>query len=188
MGYLAMNLLHHVLVLAATVLAVFCQAAMPGFFHWFGAQINLLPALMVFAGLQSGVLTVSLAAWLGGLCFDALSANPLGISVLPLFLVGLAVEWRRELILRDQLFAQIVLGTLASALVPALTVLMLLSAGKAPLLGWGSCWQLLVMTATGGIATPLVFVTFNWLDRMLGYQPVSETSFRPDREIRRGRN
>ena len=29
---------------------------------------------------------------------------------------------------------------------------------------------------------------FAWCDRTLGYQPRSENSFRPDREIQRGRN
>lgn len=188
MGDDSVSLLHHILILAAAIVAVFCQAAMPGLFHWFGAQVSLLPALMVYAGLQSGVVTLTLAAWLGGLCFDSLSANPLGISFLPLFLVGFAIDSRRELILRDQVFAQVVLGLLASAIVPTLTVLMLLSTGKSPLLGWGSLWQLSVMTIAGGIATPLLFAMFNWLNRALGYQPVSESSFRPDREIRRGRH
>jgi len=67
------------------------------------------------------------------ICFDSLSANPLGISVLPLSR-RFAIDSRRELILRDQVFAQVVLGLLASAIVPTLTVLMLLSTGKSPLL------------------------------------------------------
>jgi hypothetical protein len=65
--------------------------------------------------------------------------------------------------------------------------LLLLTAGKQPLLGWGSLWQWLVMTAGGAAATPLVFALFHWCDRALGYQPRTETSFRSDREIRRGR-
>ena len=50
--------------------------------------------------------------------FDSLSANPLGVSVLPLFLVGFLIYRQRELILRDQPFAQFVLGLGASAAVP----------------------------------------------------------------------
>ncbi len=38
----------------------------------------------------------------GGLWFDSLSANPLGVSVLPLFAVGLCVHLAREFVLRDQ--------------------------------------------------------------------------------------
>jgi hypothetical protein len=41
---------------------------------------------------------------------------------LPLFAVGMAIFLRRELILRDQPFAQFVLGFAASAVTPALTV------------------------------------------------------------------
>jgi hypothetical protein len=94
---------------------------------------------------------------------------------------------RRDLILREVSFAQLVLGTVASAVVPALSVLLLLSGGKQPLIGWGSIWQWIVMTAGGAAATPLVFALFNWCNHALGYQPRTETSFRPDREIRRGR-
>jgi rod shape-determining protein MreD len=129
-----------------------------------------------------------LLAIFGGLWFDALSANPLGITILPLFVVGFVIFLQRELILRELSFAQIVLGTVASAALPALTVLLLLTAGKQPLLGWGSLWQWLVMTVGGAVATPIVFALFEWCNHALGYQPRTETSFRPDREIRRGRN
>jgi cell shape-determining protein MreD len=128
-----------------------------------------------------------LLAVLGGLWFDALSANPLGVSILPLYAVGFVICLRRDLILREVSFAQLVLGTVASAVVPALSVLLLLSGGKQPLIGWGSIWQWIVMTAGGAAATPLVFALFNWCNHALGYQPRTETSFRPDREIRRGR-
>ena len=94
---------------------------------------------------------------------------------------------RRDLILRELSFAQLVLGTLASAIVPVLSILLLLTAGKQPLLGWGSLWQWIVMTAGGAAATPFVFALFNWCNRSLGYQPRIEPGFRPDREIRRGR-
>jgi hypothetical protein len=132
--------------------------------------------------------TVALLAVCGGLFFDSLSANPLGVSILPLFAVGLAVCWRRELILRDQPYAQFVLGLGASATAPLLTVLLLLTAGYSPLLGWGSLWQWLVMSLGGAIATPVFFALFGWSERVLGNRPTSETSFRSDREIRRGKS
>jgi len=147
----------------------------------------LLPVLMVYAALNADMATVSLLAVLGGLWFDALSANPMGTSILPLFAVGFVIYLRRDLILRELSFAQLVLGTTASAIVPGLSVLLLLTAGKQPLLGWGSLWQWLVMTAGGAVATPFVFALFNWCDRSLGYQPRVEPGFRLDREIRRGR-
>ena len=88
--------------------------------------------------------------------------------------------------MRELPFAQFILGAIASAVVPALSVLLLLTGGQQPLLGWGSLWQWLVMTAGGAAATPVLF-SFGWCHHALGYQPRAETSFRPDREIRRGR-
>jgi hypothetical protein len=120
--------------------------------------------------------------------YDSLSANPLGITILPLFAVGFPICLRRDLILRDLQFAQIVLGAVASALVPALTLLLLLSIHQQPLLGWGSLWQWGIMIAAGAIATPMMFMVLSWFNHALGYKPRTETSFRADREIRRGRN
>ena len=181
-----MNPFRTILILAGAFLAVFVEATFPLARQWLGAQVDVLPVLMVYAALYADLAAVSLLALLGGLWFDALSANPFGASILPLFVVGFVIYLRRDLILRDLSFAQLVLGTLASALVPALSLLLLLTAGKQPLLGWGTLWQWLVMTAGGAAATPLVFALFSWCDRTLGYQPRTETSFRSDREIRRG--
>ncbi len=182
-----MNILQTILILAAAFLAVFAEAVFPLLRYWLGAQVDLLPVLMVYAALNADLATVSLLAVLGGLWFDTLSANPLGITILPLSVVGFLIYLRRDLILREMSFAQLVLGTVASAVVPALSVLLLLSGGKTPLLGWGSLWQWIVMTAGGAAATPLMFALFDRCHHALGYQPRTETSFRPDREIRRGR-
>ncbi len=181
----SMNLLQTILILAVAFLAVFGEATLAGLRQWLSAQVDLLPALMVYAALNADVVTVSLLAVFGGLWFDALSANPPGVSVLPLFAVGFVIWLQRELILRELPFAQLVLGAIASAIAPVLSVLVLLTIGQQPLLGWGSIWQWLVMTAGGAVATPVIFVLFDWCHDALGYQPRTETSFRPDREIRR---
>jgi len=182
-----MNWLSTLFVLLAAFLAVFWAAA----FHWvrdlLGVQIDLLPPLMVYAALQGRLLTVSLLACCGGLWFDSLSANPLGISILPLFAAGFIIQLWRDLILRDQHFAQMVLGLAAGAAVPAFELLLLLTTGKPPRLGLGTLWQLLVMTIGSGLATPVVFFLLDWAQKTLVHSPVVETSFRPDREIRRGR-
>lgn len=182
-----MNLLQTILIFAFAYLAVFGEAAFPGLRQLLGAQVDLLPALMVYAALNVGLATVGLLAVVAGLGFDTLSANPLGITILPLFAVGFVIFAQREFILHQAAFAQIVLGAVASAVVPALTVLLLLTAGQDPLLGWGSLWQWLVMTLGGAVATPIIFALFAWCQHALGYQPRTETSFRPDREIHRGR-
>jgi cell shape-determining protein MreD len=142
---------------------------------------------MVYAALHASLLNLGLFAVLGGLFFDSLSVNPLGITILPLFLVGLVIFLQRELILRDLAFAQSLLGAAASAVVPLLATLLLLSGGKVLLLGWGSLWQWLVMILGGAVATPVIFALFDWFNHAFDYQLRSETSFRPDREIRRNR-
>jgi len=182
-----MNWLDTILVLFAAFLVVFWEAAFQGVRHLLGAQIDLLPALMVYASLCAGLNTAMLLALCGGLWFDSLSANPLGISVLPLLAIGVAIYASRELILRSQTFAQLVIGLAASIAVPLITLLLLLSTGHQPLLGWGTLWQVLVMGFGGALATPVFFELFGWLHRKLGRVQVSEVSFRPDREIRRGK-
>lgn len=176
-----------ILLLLAALLAVFWQAASPWPARWLQARVDLLPALMVYAALTTGWPVMALVALVGGLGFDALSANPLGASVLPLLAVGAAIHARREVILRDQPFAQFVLGCVAGALTPLLAVGLLLTMGCAPLVGWASLWQWGVMTLAAGAATPVTFFVFDWCERAFVGRRVSETSFRPDREIRRGR-
>jgi cell shape-determining protein MreD len=183
-----MNFLQPILILAVAFLGVFGEAAFPGLRRLLGTQVDLLPALIVYAALNAGLTTLTLLAILGGLWFDALSANPLGVTMPPLFAVGFMIYLKRDLILRDATFAQTVLGAVASAVVPALMVLLLLTGGQQPMLGWGSLWQWLVMIAGGAVATPVIFALFGWFNHTLGYQPHIETSFRPDREILRGRH
>jgi len=183
-----MSTLNSILILLVAFLAVFCESAFNGFRNLFGAQIDLLPALTVYAALSAGLPTVTLTAVLGGLFFDSLSANPLGITVVPLFIVGFLINMQRDLILRDQLFAQTVLGLSASAFVPAVTLLLLLTGGHAPRLSWVSVWQWIVMTVGGAAATPVLFWLFGWFDHMFTFRSATEMSFRPDREIRRNRH
>jgi hypothetical protein len=182
-----MSLFQPILILSFAFLAVFGEATLSGPRDWLGAQIDLLPALMIYAALNADIVTVSLLAVLGGLWFDSFSANPLGVTILPLFAVGFPIYLRRDLILRQLPFAQLVLGAAASAIVPAVTVLLLLNGGKQPLIGWGSLWQWAVMTAGGAAATPIIFALFGWCGTALGYQQQTEMGFRPDREIRHGK-
>ena len=183
-----MNPLNSILILVAAFLAVFAEAAFNGIRHLLGAQIDLLPALVVCASLRAGLVTMTSVALLGGLFFDALSENPLGISVLPLFLTGWVICWKSDLILRDQIYAQFVMGFFASAVVPLMTLLLLLSGGRTPLLGWGSLWQWMVLAGGGAVATPALFRVFDRFEHSLNYRRAHESSFRLDREIRRGRN
>jgi len=182
-----MNWFHTIIILGVAFVTVFLQATVNVTRHLLGAQVDLLPSLVVYASLSRGLVTMGCVAVCGGLWFDSLSANPLGISVLPLFLVGLLIQRSRDLILREQPFAQFVLGASASALVPLLTLLLLINTNVQPFIGWFSLWQWLVMTAAGGALTPVWFSFFGRLGQALTYRPLGEPSFRTDREMKRGK-
>ena len=182
-----MNWLNLTVILVAGWLIAFGQSVFSGLGQLLGAQIDLLPALMVYASLTCGLPGVLFLACIGGLGFDVLSANPLGVSCASLFVIGFVIHWRRELILRDERYAQHVLGAMASAAAPLLTLFILLCAGETPLLGWATLWQFIVMAAAGALAAPLFFRLFALFDRLLNHPVLPETSFRTDRELKRGR-
>jgi rod shape-determining protein MreD len=182
-----MNGLNTVLVLATAYLGVFLQSTVTGFRNLVGAQPDILPSLVVYASLTSGLGLGTLTAVCGGLWIDSLSFNPPGISILPLFLISLVIERYRGLILRDQTYAQFITGLGASAAAPLLTVLLLLNLSSNPLIGWGSLWQWVVMTLVGGALTPGWFVFFGALLRRLSYQTLPDPTARSNREIKRGR-
>jgi len=179
--------LNTIFILAGAFLAVFMEASFGTFRRLLSVQVDLLPGLMVYASLSAGLTTVVLVAVLGGLWFDSLSANPLGVSILPLFLIGFAVRRFSHLILRNEAYAQLILGCAASGFAPLLTLVMIFSCGAEPLVGFGFIWQWFVMTLVGGLLVPLYFKLFDKVYRTLGYERIAGTSFRDDREIKRGK-
>jgi len=178
---------HTILILVAAYFAVFFETWFNGFRYLLGTQIDFLPGLMVYAGLNNSIFSIALTALWGGLWFDSLSANPLGVSVLPLLLIGLLIHQGREVLAREHPIAQFALGAAASALQPLATLFILLNIGALPIIGWKSIWQWLVMTIGGGLMTPVWFAFFTRIHGAFDYQPASESSFRPDRQIKRGR-
>lgn len=181
-----MTPLNTLAVLIVAFVAVFLETHHRGLRNLIGAQIDLLPALIVSTSLKAGLGTVGLVAVTGGLWFDSLSANPLGVSILPLFLVGAAIHHSRDLILREQRRAQLLLGFAASAAAPLLTVLVLLTLGREPLLDGWSLWRWLVMAVGGALVTPVFVTVFDMIQGAFSYQPQMTTTFRADREIKHG--
>jgi cell shape-determining protein MreD len=183
-----MNRLASIFFYGLAYLVVFCEAASTLPRHLLGAQINFLPGLIVYAALTFDVVGLVFASLVLGLMFDSLSANSLGVTSFAFLVTGFAVFWRRELILRDQLFAQLTLGAMASLAVPSLSIILLFGVRQSPMIGWSTLWQLGIMTAGGALATPAWFKLFAALDRALRYKEVAEVTFRNDRQIARGRH
>lgn len=171
----------------AAYVVVYLQATFDGVRSLLGTQVDLLPSLIVYASLSCTLTQVALVAFLGGLMFDSLSANPLGVSMLPLFVIGFIIQQYRGLILRDQRYAQFMLGLGASAGAPLITLLVLVNTDAPPLIGWFSLWQLAVMAVAGAVVTPLWFMLFDRALGALSYRPWETEAFRRDREIKRGR-
>jgi rod shape-determining protein MreD len=182
-----MNWPRVILLLLLALLGVFAQSTLEFPRRWLGAQPSFLPAVVVCAALDGDVALVALVAVTGGVALDALSANPLGVSVLPLFAIGFALHGWRDLLLREVTYAQAVLGALAAVGVTVAKLLLLLTLGEHPLVGWGSLWQLVVIAAGGALLTPLVCRAVGKLAGFFAYRPEPASSFRPDREIKRGR-
>lgn len=182
-----MNYFSFSLILFVAFIAVFAEASFETIRYILRAQVDVLPALMVYTSLTKGSVAVALLAVLGGLWFDSLSANPLGATVLPLFLVGFITYQCRGLLLRENTYAQFIIGTAASAGAPILTLLIISALGDRPLIGWGSLWQWIVMALGGGVVTPISFWLFDRIDATLNYQSLAEPRFRPDHEMKRGR-
>jgi cell shape-determining protein MreD len=182
-----MNWMQSSLLFGFALVAVFGEATIDWPRRWLGVSFDLLPGLLVYAGLSSGAVMVGLLAVLAGLWFDSLSANPLGISVLPLGIIGLLAQQYRDLVMRGDAGVQMALGFLASLLFPGLTLLLLVSLGQEPIVGWTTLGQVFVLGLGGALATPALFLLLDRLNRAFSYPTISEPSFRHDREIKRGR-
>jgi rod shape-determining protein MreD len=155
--------------------------------RWLGTPISWLPSLIVCVALRSDVWTLGIVATVGGLLADSLSANPLGVSVLPLFWIGLVIQRWREMLLGYSAYAQAVLGGLAAFASTLATVILLFTLGERPLIGWDSIWPLLAVSACGAVLTPPVFLVLDRTERLFTYRVVEMPAFRSDREIKRGR-
>lgn len=175
------------LVLAA-YLCVFAQGRVDWFRNLVGAQVDFLPGLVVVAAMLFGVPSALAVSLVGGILFDSISSNPLGSSTFALAVVAAVVHYNKDLLLRDQMYPQFILGTGASAAAPVICYFVVAGRGGQPLLALPSLWVWFVMAVAGGLMTPVWFRIFRWWERVFHFQEVPESSFRADREIERGRN
>jgi hypothetical protein len=166
-----MNWFHRISILLAALIGVFLEATVTLPRDLLGAQVNPLPALVVYAALHSNLATLTLLIICGSLWQSSLSADPLGIAILPLFLVGAFIEFNRKQFARRERFVRFTLGTAASASVPLLTLFLLLTIGHEPTLNWFSLWQWLVMAVGGGLLTLLAFFVLDWFKEVLTHNP-----------------
>ncbi|MBN8249292.1 MAG: hypothetical protein J0L84_17835 [Verrucomicrobia bacterium] len=169
-------------------LAAYGQTQFRPVVGWLDTPVAVLPALMVYASLTHPLTTMAALAVFAGLSLDALSAGPLGISILPLFVIGFVLHLRQHLILRDQTYAQSWLGFAAGVAAPLGTWMLLGLGSQTYIAGPFLIVQILLLGLLNGAVCPAVFRTFDAIRNVFDYQPLTETSFRTDREIVRGRH
>lgn len=203
-----MNWVHPTAVLLAPLLVAFAQCRFDGLRNVLAAQPDLLPALVVYAALSGGLSLTTGTAVVAGIATDALSSGPFGASVVPLVFLGVVLHRRRDLLLRESVWAQALLGGGATLAVAILSTTLLYALwplvstglpsmpyfpeqqpGLSAVPGFGvhTLWKWAVVTAAATAATPAIFRLFRWIEGAFQYRRVPESVYRANREIKRGR-
>ncbi len=182
-----MNRLPVVILFLVLWIAVFAQTQFPMFHRWFATPLSLLPCLLVYAALTHGLVLTTVYSTVAALWLDSLSSSRFGVSVLPMFFYAFVVQTRSHLLLRDQRFAQCWLGAAGGGLIPLGTAGILALGQREPSITHGTAGQLLILALFNALVCPLVFGLFDQLNHAFNYQPLESQSYRPDRQIVRGR-
>ncbi len=161
--------------------------------HWsvmegmWRAQINLLPVFAAYAALHGGLAPIIGVALIAGCWLDVLSANPLGTSLISLFLMALILHRVHEVLLRGQLAAQFFVSLAAGALGPIISCFLLWATSMQPLVGWGTLWHIVVNAIICGVAGPFIFLILNQMDSWVSYEPVAQPWNSSVVEVKRGK-
>lgn len=171
----------------AAWLATYAQTQFPVVRLALGIPFSILPALAAYAAMNHSILITTIFTVLTALGMDSLSANRFGVSVLPLFLFGFIAHIRRHVLLQDQRYTQFWLGFTGGILVPLGTLALLFLGQREPISGPATLLQLVLLGLLNGLVCPALFWFFDRIHQAFDYQPLPVPSFRPDREIKRGR-
>ncbi|MSU36944.1 MAG: hypothetical protein EXS36_17975 [Pedosphaera sp.] len=171
----------------AAWLATYAQTQFPMVRLAFGIPFCILPALAAYVAMNHSILITTVFTVVTALGVDSLSANRFGVSVVPFFLFGFIAHISRHVLLQDQRYTQFWLGFTGGILVPLGTLAMLFLGQREPMFGSVTIRQLLLLGLLNGLVCPAFFWLFDRIQQGFDYQPLAVPSFRPDREIKRGR-
>ncbi len=159
---------------------------------WLGAQFEITPLIIAYIALRGTAGEAAFASAFGGLLMDSVSMNPLGVSILPLFLISLVLQSSREIMVVESTYTQFIVGLCTGAAGPIMTIMVLgIVDGPEMLLGWVSFWHLTWLSLPCGILAPFLFKLMDKLNTMVTYPrypQISESMVRGNREIKRGRH
>lgn len=171
----------------AAWLATYAQTQFPMFRLTIGIPFSILPALAAYAAMNHSIVFTTVFTVLTALGLDSLSPNRFGVSVLPFFLFGFMANIRRHVLLKDQRHTQFWLGFSGGVLLPLSTLALLFLGQREPISSPATLQQLVLLGLLNGIACPISFWFFDHIHQAFDYQPLAVPSFRPDRQIKRGR-
>ncbi|MDP6893571.1 MAG: rod shape-determining protein MreD [Verrucomicrobiota bacterium] len=177
------------LLLLGAYFLTFMQSHWHGPRLWLGFQPDLTPALLVFVGMTMGARYISTVALATGLWLDSLSANPFGISVFPLFLVGWIVFYIREKIMTKEFMAQLYLGVIASLTVFLFQLILLGMLSVNPMIGWEIVFWSILNAFLCGVSVPLLNFMYKVFIRWFSHPPYEPNKWlNNNRQIVRGKD
>ena len=91
--------------------------------------------------------------------------------MLPLFILGMLVHFNKRRISHQHIGSRFTLGAIAGALIPILTLCLLLLSGHQPIIGLYSLWQYAMSIIGSGLFALVFFPWLKWLDRTMEEQP-----------------
>jgi len=138
-----------------------------------GTQLDPLPPLMLVVALRAPITTIAILAIFGSLAQSTLSSNPLGLSLLPLYALGFTVHINSPNLSHHHTCSRFALGAIAGALIPLMSLALLLLTNKEPLIGWFSLWQWSAGILSSGLMAVIFYPLIEWLDKSVEEQPLA---------------
>jgi rod shape-determining protein MreD len=154
-----MNIL---IAIVGIMLAAALQARMPTLWWLGGVRLEFVPALVVYCSLTLRRGQAILLALLAGLIQDALSAAPFGVSALAYGLSAFLITGMGDVLDRDLPWVQLGAGALTSVVVAAIAFC---TVGVT----FGALFKLVVVAATSGITTVVLFFALDYARAVWGH-------------------
>ncbi|MGC8742470.1 MAG: rod shape-determining protein MreD [Verrucomicrobiia bacterium] len=184
-----MNYSHTIFLVIIGYLAIALEATLFATIRGFtGINLDPLPAIIACSGLLSPIETIILVSLILGFMFDSISANPLGITAISLAIPGLLIHLGQGILVKKEWQTQFLSGVFAGALQPFISLFLLITMRYKPIFSVDSVFLISISAVICGFITPGVFKFLNWMDTTFNYSRVKTSSFRQDREIKRGRD
>jgi len=153
------------------VAAMALQCALAAVVTVAGVKLDLMPAVVVFAGLFASWNRALFAAAACGLLLDALSFQALGLSVVPFAVAAAVINHFQRVLYRDNMVLQLALGA-ATSLAVSLWTWLLLQFGAAPLpFEAAIAAKVAIIALLAALGTPLTLWLLKSAARWVGQLP-----------------